>query len=203
MAAIHLRNLKTNQNDEQLFARVQKGDQTAFEKIYRKYSSRILHYIIRVSGTHSSQAQDILQDVFLKVIEKRRFFMEQTNFSAWIFTIAHNCCLNELRRTGIRNEIVFNEYEEYNNGTSGETNPPLMESIDRDDFNKRLMRLLSEYDPDQRGAFILRFQENMSIREIAGIQNCPEGTVKSRLHYMLKKLAGQLKEYNPSISEVR
>jgi len=70
--------------------------------------------------------------------------------------------------------------------------------IDGAEFRKILNEALDELSPEKKEAFILKYQEDKSIADIAFIQNCPEGSVKSRLHYTLKTLEEKLKLFNPA-----
>ena len=87
-----------NLSDEQLMARIIKNDAHAFNEIYNRYSHRLLIFFLRALGGHDEKAQDFLQDVFLKIIEKPYMFSVDKKFSTWIFTIANNLCKNEYRR---------------------------------------------------------------------------------------------------------
>ncbi len=110
-----------------------------------------------------------------------------------MFSIAHNLCKNEYRRIN-RNILESREDVETLNITQ-ET--AVEKQLDAKFFTRALHRQLDLLRPEQKSAFILRFQENLSTREISTILNCPEGTVKSRLFYLTKKLAGQLVDFHP------
>jgi RNA polymerase sigma-70 factor (ECF subfamily) len=191
----------TNKTDEQIFRLVQEGQTAAFEELYRRYSHRLLHYCIRLLNGNESRAQDLLQDVFLRVLQKRNLFRDTYRFSAWIFTITHNVCKNEYRSAAGQRDLLFND-PEFLDMMGTDSLPSAIEKIDRENFRRRLLHLLQHLSPDQRSTFLLRYQENLSVHEIAGIMNCPEGTVKSRLHYTLEKISGYLNIYNPNESEV-
>jgi RNA polymerase sigma-70 factor (ECF subfamily) len=146
------------------------------------------------------KAQDFLQDVFLKIIEKPDQFNQKMKFSTWIFTIASNLCKNEYRRLKVRestrNESNLDNYEHSHS-------IDMLHKIYHDDFEKAIQVELRKMDPEQRSTFILRFQEHLSMKEIGDILNCSSGTVKSRIFYITKKLNTRLKEYNPySIEEL-
>lgn len=76
------------------------------------------------------------------------------------------------------------------------------DEMDRVQFKTQLWREICQFDADQRNTFLLRFQENFSIKEISQILSCPAGTVKSRLYYITQKLAIKLKDFDPSEKEV-
>lgn len=185
--------------DEQLMALLQAGESAALEALYNRYSQRLLIYFFRMLGSEE-KAQDFLQDIFLKVTERPDAFDTSRMFSKWIFSIAANMCKNEYRSLEVRKA-------HQNNGVAKLMIPLNPESkiaarLDQEQFKAYLLREVGKLDADQRNTFLLRFQENFSIKEIAQILNCSEGTVKSRLFYMTRKLANLLRNFDPSISEV-
>jgi len=192
--------LKSN-SDEYLFSLVKTGDTLAFSELYHRYSHRLLHYLLRMLNGDESRAQDLLQDVFLRVLDKRNQFQQSKNFSTWIYTIAVNLCKNEYRSRKIHQTVNLTD-NKYSGELIEDSPDTPMGRIDLDNFTSRVRLLLKSLPADQRSAFLLRFQENLSLAEIAQILNCPPGTVKSRLHYALTFIAARLKFYNPNKSEV-
>jgi RNA polymerase sigma-70 factor (ECF subfamily) len=188
-------------SDEQLFRRVKDGDIAAFDELYCRYNHRLLHYLLRMLNGNESRAQDLLQDIFLRVLDKRNQFHDTKKFATWIYAITHNLCKNEYRQWQSRKTINLTN-----------TDPPVipvedlrgsaMDKIDLEKFSKKLLLLLKNLPVDQRSTFLLRFQENLSIPAIAEILHCPAGTVKSRLYYTLSTIAERLKAYDPNKSEV-
>jgi RNA polymerase sigma-70 factor (ECF subfamily) len=144
------------------------------------------------------KAQDFLQDICLTIIEKADYFNPKKNFSTWIFTIAGNMCKNEYRRRGkqtfVDNNMIDNTY--FCADQSTET------SLDKKTFYEFLHRELYKLDHQKKSVFLLRFQEQRSIKEISKILGCAEGTVKSRLFYTTQHLAKRLKEFKHSFFEV-
>ncbi len=185
-------------SDEELMSLIGNGDSTYLKELYNRYSNKLLFYFYRMLGGDEEKAQDFLQDVFLKIIEKPDQFNEKMKFSTWIFTIASNLCKNEYRRMKVRettrNEPDMDHHEQVNTINQ-------IHKINQIDFEKAVQQELRKMDPEQRSTFILRFQENLSIKEIGEILNCSPGTVKSRIFYTTKKLASCLKEYNPYTKE--
>ena len=188
--------------DEQLVEYIKRGNTHAFEELYSRYNHRLLHYFFRMLGGDENKAQDFLQETFLKIIEKPDLFHKGNKFSSWLFTIANNLCKNEYRWLEIRKNVGNREdldsipIEE--NGSLSRTE----NSIDRKLFERALLIELTKIDIPHRSTFLLRFQENYSIKEISIILNCSEGTVKSRLYYTSQKLAAKLKDFNPIHAEV-
>ncbi len=182
--------------DEELVRRVGHKDIEAFDELYRRYSQRVLRYLHRMLGPDSEQAQDCLQEVFLRLIEKNASVDTTRQFSIWIFAVAHNICCNERRRRDVRQHTVATNVD----AVAMETTHGAGEEVDQKMFMESLFKELALLDEAKRSTFLLRFQENFTIPEISALLECPVGTIKSRLHYTCQLLAKNLKVFN--LSEV-
>jgi RNA polymerase sigma-70 factor (ECF subfamily) len=182
--------------DEELMLHVRNGEELAFDELYIRYSKPLLAYFTRMLNFNRTIAEDALQDVFLKIAEAPERFDGTRSFKTWIFSVAHNSCKNYYRHKKVvddsRDELMYLE-DEFDPGEFARA----AARIDGSKFRRRLDELLDELPPEKREAFILKYQEEKSIADIAYIQNCPEGSVKSRLHYTLKLLGEKLKLFNP------
>ena len=189
-------------SDEKLMGCIQRGDTSAFNELYNRYSRRLLFYFFRELGGDEEKAQDFLQEIFLKIVEKPGLFRTEKKFSTWIFTVAYNLCKNEYRSLEVR-EIVENnaDVDEVSQDFESEYHPS-EQKVDQKIFEKALLDELEKLDNGHRSAFLLRYQQNFSIKEISEILGCSEGTVKSRLFYTTRKLATKLKAFNPYKTEV-
>ena len=85
-------------SDEALMSRIAKGNTAAFELLYDRYSNRMHAFFRRMLGNDSELANDFLQELFMKIIEKPKAFDVERRFSTWIYTVASNMCKNEYRR---------------------------------------------------------------------------------------------------------
>ncbi len=177
--------------DEHLMKGVQNGRQAEFELLYSRYAQRMLGYFYRMFNGDEEKAQDFLQDLFIKVLEKASLFDTNQNFEAWIFTIASNMCKNEYRK--------LNHHQTFSQQVNGQEGIEFrMDSkIDFENYQLAVFQLVERLEPDKKELFILRFEEELSIEEIANILKLKEGTVKSRLFYLKKFLAEKLKVYDP------
>ncbi len=152
-----------------------------------------------LGGDHD-KAQDFLQDLFLKLVKRPDAFDTSKSFSTWVFAIAHNMCKNEYRRLEVRSrESIIAELQDV--VCESDHIADIDFDIDARAFRRAVVEALEAFDPDQRTTFLLRYQESHSIREIGRILDCSEGTVKSRLFYTTRKLAGMLEALNPYTSE--
>ena len=179
-------------SDEELVQLMRQGKRKAFDALYRRYQERMYRYFFTMLHGNSMKAQDFTQEAFLRVIKNADRFDAQKKFSTWIYTIANNLCKNEYRRIS-RNPMTV----ELKNGQFSINSKP-WQQLDQEGFEEALRRQLEQLDELPRQCFILRFQEELSIKEISEILNCPEGTVKSRLHYTIKKLSTRLQIFNPN-----
>ncbi|MEJ7559363.1 MAG: sigma-70 family RNA polymerase sigma factor [Pedobacter sp.] len=181
-------------SDEELMAYVVKGRHPAFEQLYDRYSKPLLRFFYRQLYRDEEKAQDFLQDLFLKVIEKAGLYHQDKRFKVWIYAIASNMCKNEYRKNEIRGSKVmdFDFTAIIDTGSSA-----LFNRFDQQLFNQRLAEELAKMDDLHSFTFALRYQDNLSVKEISEVMECAEGTVKSRLFYSLKKLNSALDIFNP------
>lgn len=177
--------------DEDLMRLIAQGTSGAFDVLYERYARRLLYYFYRMLGQDEEKAQDFLHDLFLKIVERPHLFSAERRFSTWVFSVAHNMCKNEYRRLQVRRAEPV-EIDEL-----PVDNDSLPETIDRKAFAAMLDVELEELSEEHRTVFLLRYRENFSLREISDVLQCPEGTVKSRLFYALRRLATRLKSFNP------
>ncbi len=175
---------------------IQQADTAAFDELYQRYSQRLLYFFYRMFSGNEEKAQDFLQDLFLKIIEKPEKFLSKSKFSSWIFTVAHNMCKNEYRRLSVR-QIIGN-ITNLDSVSDGATDNLIEQIIDHKIFESHLFKELKQLNPDHQTTFLLRFQEHLSIQEISEILHCSEGTTKSRLFHTIKKLMERLKAFNPN-----
>jgi RNA polymerase sigma-70 factor, ECF subfamily len=185
-------------SDEALMGCVQDGDVTALDKLYGRYDSRLLHYFHRMLNRDGEKAQDFLHDLFVKIVERPSAFDTRQSFSTWIFTVAHNMCKNEYRRLEVRTRETTVEQIRMDRYTKPD-DPD--QALDANAFKQAVFDALEDLDPAQRTTFLLRYQEDLSIREISDILECAEGTTKSRLHYVTKRLSRDLQDLNPFAKE--
>jgi RNA polymerase sigma-70 factor (ECF subfamily) len=189
-------------SDEELMQKIRQGNAGAFDELYHRYSKRLLLYFYRMLGGDSEKTQDFLQDLFLKIVEKNNLFRNEARFSTWIFTVAHNMCKNEYRRLSVRKIIDHQAEPDDVFSQNGNDFLDIEQKIDEDMFKQIVLKELGRLDENQCSTFILRFQENLSIKEISQILGCSDGTTKSRLFYVTQKLSKRLKRFNPRNNEV-
>ncbi|WP_167618417.1 RNA polymerase sigma factor [Maribellus sediminis] len=174
-------------NDEQLMAALINGDRLAFSELYERYNRRLFYFFYRMLGSDDDVANDFLQDLFLKIIQKPELYKPGHKFSGWIFSVAHNMCKNEYRRREVRKHVQAEENpDQYAHATYYET------ADEKENLIAEVFNELELLDESQRSILILKYKENFSLKEIAEILDLPVGTIKSRLHYARLELSKRI-----------
>ena len=162
------------------------GEERAFQELVERYQTRLLNFIYRTIGDRE-KAEDLVQEVFIRVYRHLHRFDRSKKFSTWVYTIASNLAKNELRNRS-RNPLVL--FQTIKGNWEDEERPLQFEDTTArpdDLFRKRHLRQLVEDTVAQlpehhRQVFVLRELEGKSYEEIAEITDCNLGTVKSRLN---------------------
>ncbi len=178
-------------SDEQLMDFfISKGHNKYIEELYKRYSPKLLGYFFRMLQGDSQKSEDLLQDLFLKVIERKQQFDINKKFYTWIFTIASNMCKSDFRKLENRNTTYDYPIEKI---------PFEYESnlFDKIEFKIALKKGINELSHVHKVVFILRYNEGFSVKEIAQIAEVSEGTVKSRLYYATQNISQYIKEFSP------
>lgn len=187
------KNLKlTSVTDEALIALLSSNRRNeALTELYRRYGSRVFGYFFRMFRGDRDKAQDFVQELFLRILERHHQFDPTKKFSTWMFTIASNMSKTSFRNEPIKLPVEGNEkvYLSDDDHTKNE-------------FQRALMEALGELDEVHRSTFVLRYMNQLSLKEISEINEIPLGTVKSRLFHATKKMAVALKEFQPNESNM-
>jgi len=177
--------------DEQAMWRVQtRDDHRAFVQLLERWEEPIGRLCVRMTGD-VHRGEDLTQDTFARVFEKRKSFQPNARFSTWLWRIALNLCYDELRRINRRSESLLDADE---NATvagqreiAAETPAPDVQMAEREE-GELVRRALLQLPEIYRGVLVLRHYEKLKLREIAEILEIPEGTVNSRLAEGLAQL---------------
>lgn len=184
----------TNSSDETLMRLLADGDQRAFAALYDRHRQALFRYFHRMLWKDREKAEDCVQDFFMKIIRQPTAFDPKRRFVTWMYSVAHNMCKNEYRSSEVRKPVAMDEFTENN---LAQPEPGADRLLDRKRFMEELVMQLDQFDENQKTTFLLRYEENLSIKEISEVLGCSEGTVKSRLFYTLRKLSDRLKHFAP------
>ncbi|MCG8603948.1 sigma-70 family RNA polymerase sigma factor [bacterium] len=180
-------------SDEDLIERFQKGDLYAFDLIVKRYKDQLLNFIYRFVGSQE-EAEDIVQETFLRVYRKRKAYKRIAKFSTWIYTIAGNLARTELRRRKRRKLFSVTDmgYEDRDYEISDEVYNP-ENQVDGLIQEEIIQKEINDLSPKFREVIILRDVQELSYEEISKIIDVPIGTVKSRVNRGRLKLQSRLK----------
>jgi RNA polymerase sigma-70 factor (ECF subfamily) len=185
--------------DAALMLRVKQGDREAFETLVNKYKQPVMNLVFRTLPD-AAEAEDLAQHVFLQVFKSAHRYEVAAKFSTWIFTIARNLCLNEIRRRSrhpadsLDEVAADNEDQPLRQIEDGKTfSAP--EALLHGELEAKIEEALAELPEKQRTAILLCRQDELSYEEIAAIVGCSLSATKSLIHRGRETLKQKLKPY--------
>ncbi len=188
--------------DVELLHRFRAGDPEAFAALLRRYERPVYNFLLR-SVRDPSAAQDLAQDVFLRVIRGAEGFNQDSKFSTWLYTIARHACIDHSRRMKHRRHASLDGQGPDNDDGPGakliDRIPQSAPGTDRQalsgEARARIAAAVEALPEDQREVFLLRQVQSLAFAEIAEICGVSENTVKSRMRYALERLQSALADY--------
>jgi len=182
---IHPSEAGENKTDEEIVA-LSLADQEYFLHIIKRYKLKLYRYVLRISNIDPEEAEDILQEVFMKVYQNLNDFDDSLKFSSWIYRITHNQVISNFRKITARpqkasvdldDDIVKNIASELN----------LVQDLDAKILQASISKVLEKMDAKYREVLILKFLEEKSYNEISDIIKKPTGTVGSMMNRAKKE----------------
>ena len=174
--------------DDELMTMVSsKDDDRAYSELYRRHARRLMGFFFRQVGKDEAAAADLVQDAFLRLWTSRNKF-SSTGFRTWLFTISFNLLRNHYRHDEIRKQYELSASKQQEVAADAH----IIEQIDSQAFDLALQRELEQLSPEGRLLFPLRFEEELTVPQIAEVMAVPEGTIKSRLHALTQTLKQKL-----------
>jgi len=176
---------------DSLIAQCLSGDQVAWESIVRQNWRKVFNVAYKFVGKHD-EAEDLTQDIFLKIFKALKTFDRRANFQTWIISISRNLCIDHYRSVRKERQMIAREVD------TGDLQPASLErgpyqAVEHGDLRTLLRQALQTLPVTLRTAVILRDLHELSYQEIADQLGLPEGTVKSRINRGRIELARQLK----------
>jgi len=160
-----------------LIQRLKQGDEKAFEQIFRRYQKRVYNVAYRMTGNRET-AEDMTQEVFLRLFQKIHKFKGKSSFSTWLYRLTVNLCLDHLRK---RNAHPTESLEDIDEKALIYEKTPEDDVILRE-RREAIQRIIGSLPGKMRAIIILREIEGLSYKEIAEAMSCSMGRVKSLLH---------------------
>jgi RNA polymerase sigma-70 factor (ECF subfamily) len=185
--------------DAALMLRVSQGDTAAFTELVEKYKQPVMNLAYRTLRD-ATEAEDLAQNVFVQVFKSASRYKSTAKFSTWLFTIARNLCLNEIRRRSRhpaesldaphpdQEDQPLHQFEDKKTFS-----PP--ESLLQGELAQNIDRALADLPENQRSAILLCRQEDLSYEEIAEVLGCTVSATKSLIHRGRETLKERLKAY--------
>ena len=183
--------------DEALIAAALNGSTYAWEKLVKRYETQIFNYSVRLTG-NSSDAMDLMQEVFMGVYRNLHRFRGDAKFSSWIFRIAHNKAVDmNRRRRLLSNQLRINDDEfDILDILPGDTGNEPDEKLGTQQQNGKITRMLARLSLEQRLVVEFKVFQSLTFDEIAVMQDISTNTVKTRFYTALKKLKAVSEESN-------
>lgn len=175
--------------DQELIAAFKRGDIEALGLLIERHKAALYGYLLRVTGRREA-ADDVFQEVWLKLARKPETYRERDKFKAWIFTVARNAAMNYFRSENSRRAVVSSEGElPQSAAESGagmldaavSTEPGPHEIFENKVLGEKIAAAFGQLSPEQREIFYLRHYSDLSFREIAQMLGVPIGTVLARM----------------------
>jgi len=177
---------------EALIQRCLKGDQQAWEAIVRQYRRKVFNVAYKFVGRHD-EAEDLTQDIFLKIFKSLNTFDSRANFQTWLISVSRNLCIDHYRSVRKERETIDRNIDAsvLSPVSKTQSQMSMMEQRDRVEL---LREALGALPKTLRTAVLLRDIQELSYHEIAQKLKLPEGTVKSRINRGRNELARQIRK---------
>lgn len=176
--------------DRELLARYHQGDARAMDELVDRHGGSVYNFVRRFLG-RDARVDDVVQEVWLKVLRGAGGFDGRSRFTTWVFSIARNACLDDLRkrqRLRAHHEDAEDEVAE-----APDPGPPVHERVSRQELTALVDGAIEELPDELREVFLLREQTDMTFTEIAEALGIPRETAKSRMRYALLRVRKHLR----------
>lgn len=172
-------------NENILLEKAKAGDISAFEQLIECYQRKIYNIALRIVGNYDD-ANDLAQEVLIRIFKSIGSFKQQSSFSTWIYRITTNVCLDEIRKRKNRKVISLDEEIKLDDGEMKRqivSDDPLPEDMaEKSEMRKIVNDAINRLSEEHKIVIVLRDIQGFSYEEISQIIKCPEGTVKSRIN---------------------
>ena len=172
---------------------VQGGDLTSLQELMLRYERALYGFLARYTGD-GHLAEDLFQDCFVRLVQKRSAFDPTRGFRPWLYAVAANLARDACRRREVRSREVSRERR------SAKREPPRPdEEAARHEEAEIVREVIAELPGDARAMVLMHFFQGLTYREAAAALDVPVGTVKSRMHWAVQKLAAKWNERAASV----
>jgi RNA polymerase sigma-70 factor (ECF subfamily) len=167
------------------------GDQLAWDQIVQQHKRKVFNIAYKFTGKHD-EAEDLTQDVFLKIFKSLHTFDRRANFQTWLVSVSRNLCIDHYRSVRKERETIDRDVDPGDLTPASTTASPFA-ALEQRDRVELLKKAMDQLPPTLRSAVLLRDIQELSYQEIADRLHLPEGTVKSRINRGRTELARQIR----------
>lgn len=178
-------------SDTDLIARAAAGDHSAFQSLVERHRAMVYRVAYQFAGNHHD-AEDIAQDVFIKVFRSLAHFRHDAQLTSWLYRIVMNACIDHRRRTAPAGAAPFGEEAEHRLLNTPEESPGPEARAYGSEVGEVLDSEIRRLPPGQRVVFVMRHHQGLKLCEIAAALGLAEGTVKRQLHTAVHRLRQSL-----------
>jgi RNA polymerase sigma factor (sigma-70 family) len=175
--------------DVELVAEFQRGSVEAFNTLVRRYQEKVYWIARRVVGSHED-ADDVVQDVFVKVYQGLTSFRGDSNFFTWLYRIAMNVSLNAVQKKRVREFVPFDDYATVHNAGVEQTDAPLLQQ----EYQYALQQAIDRLPPKQKLVFVMRYYDELPYEEIAKVLHRSVGGLKANYFHAFKKIQAYVRK---------
>jgi RNA polymerase sigma-70 factor (ECF subfamily) len=186
--------------DTDLISRAAGGDSSAFQALVERHRSMVYRVAYQFAGNHHD-AEDIAQEVFIKVYRSLDRFRQDAQLTSWMYRIVMNACIDHRRRQRLAVAAPFGEEAEQRMLNTPEERPDPEERAYAGELGQVLESEIGRLPNGQRVVFVMRHHQGMKLSEIAGALGLAEGTVKRQLHAAVHRLRQALTQANVTAGE--
>ena len=179
--------------DGRVIEACQQGDRDAFQLLFETYKDKVFSLAVYTVGGDRAVADDVTQQIFLKLFTAIRQFRGDSEFTTWLYRLVVNACIDERRRR--KRWLPWGETETIAMKNPGEKKPQ-EKQVARLEVAEAVQSAIAELKPKFRLPILLKYIEGLSYEEIASVMNCSKGTVASRLNRGHSQLAKRLSHLN-------
>jgi RNA polymerase sigma-70 factor (ECF subfamily) len=188
----------SHEEDEALVALVRRGNSAAFDELVHRYKERLYATVYHMTSNHED-ANDLVQDAFIKAYKSIGSFKGQSSFYTWVYRIAVNRTINHLKRRKNRNHFSLDDVD-----ANIQSDPDFVElmshvtprrEVGLNELQEKLNEALQKLSEAHRAVVVMHDVQGMTHADIAKMMKCSEGTVRSRLFYARQQLQGLLGDY--------
>ena len=185
---------RTMESDIELMLRAKTGDDSAFTELMRRHYKGVVNYVYRFTNDRAN-SEDLAQEVFLRVYRSVKRYKPQAKFSTWLYKIATNLCITEVKSRNKEQSVSLDEMQE-NTGDLGDSKSEDPSDLTfRREIGTAIFETLKSLPERERVAIILCKYEDLPYEEVAEVIGCTIGAVKTYVHRGRMKLIEKLKTY--------